>query len=888
MKRTVIYGLLALIVIFSAYIYRQEVNIRPEVNDNSFQYALVDDAKNLWQQILAGKLSPFYLVDSFNNRWNEGLALSDYYNHLPQAVIGLASIVTHVGAHTFFLWTKYLMLILLPVMFFAGAKLLGMTDLAALLSAFFSQAIFTNGFYGIDSSNFLWRGWGLSSQLLALFFLPVALGYGWRYLGGSGGKGGLGKAVFFNFLVAECHSGIFLMLVISYPVIIFYEVIMSFRRKTESRDSGSLPAGRQGQIKSGMTRLIVFGGVLFILLSYFLVPYFLQGNYRNFSFWDPAWKFNSFGLKQIVTWFINGDLFDFNRLPVLTFLVLFGVLAGLKSFKSLKSSESTSGWLAILFIVYFLLYLGRPTWGRLIDLIPGLAEFHLSRFIVMVQVAGIFVAGEFTAFIIGILDASFLSPWEPSGQAGVPSRKKSASSASDNEIIKPWNIFIKYLRYLLIIGAIGVLSVYMERPVVKYATENNNMIVSFNKQYVADYPDYQKMVEKLRSMPAGRVYAGQPGNYFGRNLTVGGEPVYMAMAQDGFYTLGNAPESWSPNAESDQFFDENRPEFYDLYNVRYLVMPASYQPPKFARLVIQSGKYYLYRIATSGWFDIGVSDQTVTAGKTGLIDFVHLWLSSVMVAQKNYPAIIFGRQAIDRSSLWPRFPFAAGKTAPSGKVEDSPCPSPTDQSYCATVSLPKNCPDCIVVLKNTYHPNWQIFVNGKRSEAFPVFPFFIGIPLTKAGEYQVEAVYRPGTVKIILVWAAAILMLLYLVFSMETKIKSFTDLIAWQKAHRFVLKIYKITQRFPKEEKYGLSDQMRRAAVSITSNIAEGFYKRTSTDKSHFYLISLGSLAELQNQLLISKDLTYITKDVFDWAANESVTIHKLINRLVKSAATKY
>lgn len=123
---------------------------------------------------------------------------------------------------------------------------------------------------------------------------------------------------------------------------------------------------------------------------------------------------------------------------------------------------------------------------------------------------------------------------------------------------------------------------------------------------------------------------------------------------------------------------------------------------------------------------------------------------------------------------------------------------------------------------------------------------------------------------------------------MEMKIRSFTDLVAWQKAHQFVLKIYKITKSFPREEKYGLCDQMRRAAVSITSNIAEGFYKRTSTDKSHFYFTSLGSLAELQNQLLISKDLKYIERNTFDEIANESVIIHKLINGLIRSSSTKY
>lgn len=119
------------------------------------------------------------------------------------------------------------------------------------------------------------------------------------------------------------------------------------------------------------------------------------------------------------------------------------------------------------------------------------------------------------------------------------------------------------------------------------------------------------------------------------------------------------------------------------------------------------------------------------------------------------------------------------------------------------------------------------------------------------------------------------------------KIQSFTDLVVWQKAHKFVLQIYEFTSIFPKEEKYGLVDQLRRTAVSITSNISEGFYRRTATDKSHFYYTSLGSLAEIQNQLILSRDLRYLSNDNFQKLGRESVEIHKLINGLIRSSSTK-
>jgi len=116
------------------------------------------------------------------------------------------------------------------------------------------------------------------------------------------------------------------------------------------------------------------------------------------------------------------------------------------------------------------------------------------------------------------------------------------------------------------------------------------------------------------------------------------------------------------------------------------------------------------------------------------------------------------------------------------------------------------------------------------------------------------------------------------------KIKTFKDLIAWKEGHLLVLEIYKITENFPKSEIFGLTNQMRRAAVSITSNIAEGFSRRTAKEKIQFYRTSLGSLTEIQNQLIVSKDLKYITNDLYEAIDQKTTIIHKLINGLVKSS----
>ncbi|MEX0881324.1 MAG: four helix bundle protein [Candidatus Saccharimonadales bacterium] len=121
----------------------------------------------------------------------------------------------------------------------------------------------------------------------------------------------------------------------------------------------------------------------------------------------------------------------------------------------------------------------------------------------------------------------------------------------------------------------------------------------------------------------------------------------------------------------------------------------------------------------------------------------------------------------------------------------------------------------------------------------------------------------------------------------ESSIKDFTDLTTWQKGHELVLTIYKLTIAFPDTERFGLMSQMRRSAVSITSNIAEGFSRRSFIDKKHFYVMAHGSLTELQNQLLIARDVEYISENDFKQTADLAVIVHKMLNGLIKSTSNK-
>jgi four helix bundle protein len=112
---------------------------------------------------------------------------------------------------------------------------------------------------------------------------------------------------------------------------------------------------------------------------------------------------------------------------------------------------------------------------------------------------------------------------------------------------------------------------------------------------------------------------------------------------------------------------------------------------------------------------------------------------------------------------------------------------------------------------------------------------------------------------------------------------SFEDLEVWKKSHQLVLNICKLTRDFPAEEKFGLVSQLRRAAISIPANIAEGFKKRSSKDKSNFYNIAEGSLEEVKYYLILSKDLNY-SNEVKD-SLNSTAEIGRKLNGLISSLA---
>ncbi|HJX84655.1 MAG TPA: four helix bundle protein [Candidatus Angelobacter sp.] len=113
--------------------------------------------------------------------------------------------------------------------------------------------------------------------------------------------------------------------------------------------------------------------------------------------------------------------------------------------------------------------------------------------------------------------------------------------------------------------------------------------------------------------------------------------------------------------------------------------------------------------------------------------------------------------------------------------------------------------------------------------------------------------------------------------------RNYRELEVWEKSHKLTLELYRMSRAFPKEELYGLTSQMRRAAVSIGANLAEGCGRRTSPELARFVRIAMGSASELDYHLLLCLDFSFITSEEYEQAAKELTRIRKMLSGLLAS-----
>lgn len=740
---------------FNVWVYRLEPTATVDPNDNAFQYALVHRTNDVWDWAASTKCPTIpiirevcvfpWLIDHWVPNWAQGYNLPYYYSHMPQIAIVATWRMARMVAplltlFAFYHAVVYIALCLFPIALFAGLRVAGMPWLVAGAGALLSPFLSTDGLYGLDPPSFLWRGWGLSSQLFAMPFIPLALAYAARFITTPPGVANrrllLGATVFLT-LATAAHLGMGVMLFLALPFLAVTAPFLTILGRRPIRDA--VPVLLESLKRTALLAAIPIG-----ILSYWIVPTVLGNDYHNISVWDPIWKFDSYGIKHVLVLLMNGDLFDFGRLPILTALVAIGW------FTAILSGAAGTAAYGIAFVGYLALFFGRTTWGPLIDLVPGMKEFHISRFIVGIHAAALFLM--------------------PLGLA----------AAADGAISGAGRVFrfrhvalpksIAYATFLLLTGAV-VWGLYPQT--VRYAAHNDRLIAQANANKQSGNADEAALFATLAKLPKGRIYAGRGGNW-GKDFRVAETPWFMHLSTFGYETVLWLPETWSPNSDTEQYFSDDNPDHYALFDIRYVVAPPSVEPKPFWILQAKGASWKLYRVASGGKMTVGSLPSVVTASKEHTVNLVRLWIQSTAHAKGVYPQLSLTQDMTTREtrphftmtdeatyrtpegaihSLFrepPVYPAHTGSITLTGTSED-----PSGMAYGASVTVGSDCSNCALILKTTFHPGWHATVDGIDAPTVIAFPFFVAVPLAP-GTHTVAVRYEPSGFKIFLFLAACI------------------------------------------------------------------------------------------------------------------------------------
>ena len=441
-----------------------------------------------------------------------------------------------------------------------------------------------------------------------------------------------------------------------------------------------------------LARLAVTGALAALITAYFWFPFLLHKAYLSASPYLQRWKYDSFGASDILTWLVNGDLLDYGRLPVLTLLLALGVTS------ALVARTRPARLALVLFLVWLALYFGRPTWGRLADLLPMHEGLLFHRFIGGVHLAALLLIG------LG-------GEWIWRQLAPLPERWRAVT--------------LGLVLLVLLVPALRERYVY-------YAL--NTQWMKRTKTALDADGDARTILAILKELPPGRAYAGLRANW-GEALQFDDLHFYNLLTYYRIVAVSPPYQSLSLNADLLWHFDDQNPAHYKVFNVRYVVAPHGWQAPAFLRRLKETPRYSLYQTETSGYAQFAAVNGTNSISSQSSLFFENRnWLSSPEPATGRF--IRYDSPADSGGSESAVQPGCPG----SGTISE-------ERVLPGRIDLRVECQQAAtLVLKVTYHPNWRIAIDGHETQPFMLSPSFIGFEVP-AGIHQVRAQYHSPTYK---------------------------------------------------------------------------------------------------------------------------------------------
>jgi len=640
----------------------------PNVNDGAQHVAFVRRAADAWSR---GE----NLVDHWVPQFELGVPQFLDYQHLPHVAIVLLGRLTgdSVDLRTLFDLVRYALLLGFPLTVFWSMRTMGFTSVASAIAAAASSLLSANHRYGFEYDSYVWRGFGVFTQLFAMHLSFIAL----ATLHRVANKGsGIVPAALACTALALSHLLYAYMLAIIAVVLFFFGLT-------------------RANLAPRVGRFVLVGAVSAAATSYMWLPFFMHSAYVNVTpYLDPA-KYDSFGAGPILSWLVTGDLLDHGRLPMLTLLLGAGVICSLVT-------RARLSLLALgLFVLWLVLYFGRPTLGPLVDLLPLHDGLFLHRLVGGVDI--------FAILLIGIGGAWL---WEIA-----------RASSSRARLV-----------------AVGAASLMLFAPALaerwSYYAQNAEWMQETQAALDAD-ADARTILAALGRQPQGRVYAGLRSNW-GETLDFGipfkSVRFYHLLAHNGLDAVAPPNQSLSLNADLLWEFNDQDLSHYRLFNVDYVIAPPTVTFPSALRVLTTTTRYVLYAAPGRGYGDYAAITRSEPASTQAVLFTRELaWLRSGDAARWAFTHYEY-RDAGPTNMPLP-IPDCVGGQVAYERVQ----PARFEVlARCGSASA--------MVIKVTYHPNWHVVVDGTEATTFMASPSYLAFALP-AGEHFIVAEYRSTPIK---------------------------------------------------------------------------------------------------------------------------------------------
>jgi Bacterial membrane protein YfhO len=607
-----------------------------------------------------------------------------HYQSLPSMLTGLIGL--GMGADRAFRLTLYLLLSLWPLSVYLAARLLGTDRWAAGASAAMSPFLVSATGIGYEQHAYVWVGFGVWTQLWASLALPLAWGFSWRAI--REGRNVCAAVALVSLTIALHFETGYLALIplVLWPLVAGAPIVTRLRR-----------AG------------VIVGGSL-LAAAWVIVPLIEQREWAatNEILHGTALA-NGYGAGRVLGWLISGQLLDHGRVPVVTLFAAIGLAFACARCRR----DADARALVVVLAACLLLSFGRVTFGALVDVIPGSGDIFFRRFMMGVQLAALLLAGlgassSARAIRNALVQAGGRGLRWPSEMAGSELARVMIAAAAATLVLAPaWVQLGSYDRH------------------------NAAAITAQRRADATQGAQLDRLIALIQDAGGGRVYAGMPSNW-GMDFTVGAVPVFKYLESRDVDEVGYVLRTASLMTGPEYFFDERNPGDYQLFGIRYLILPSGYAPPVPAQLMLRAGRYSLWTISTVGYVRVGRIVGRLTSNRTDIGVRSIALLHSRLAQEDDYLRVAFG------PSNGASRPLPSEPVQPSAGTVTAETDVLNQGEVSATVKMRQ---PGVVVLSASFDPGWTVTVDGRPRPTQMVGPALVATTVS-AGSHTIIFRYR--------------------------------------------------------------------------------------------------------------------------------------------------